>query len=88
MENGTITYSNNSLIYNSSSDDSSHWTPFDYNTWWEYCPRCWVSYPVYVKNRLEQAFGVVKKLMEKKIIKQLTLKQFIELVEEISRDLL
>ena len=36
------------------------------------------------KSKVEQAFKILGKLMEKKIIKQVTVKEFIELVNEIA----
>lgn len=57
---------------------------YDWNHWY---PQT-TSYPVYIhdqKNSFEVAFKVVSKLLEKKIIEKLTLKQFIETVNEVSK---
>jgi len=62
---------------------------------WNWCyPYVERWYPVYYTywtkepNKIEQAFKLVQKLMEKKIIQRLTLKKFIELVNEIAKDVL
>ena len=58
---------------------------YPYVEWWyPVYYSCWTKEP----NKIEQAFKLVQKLMEKKIIKQLTLKKFIELVNEIANDIL
>ena len=44
----------------------------------------WYSYPVYQASKTEQAFKIVAKLLEQKIIDELTVKKFITLVNEIA----
>ena len=59
----------------------------DYYPWWQdYHHYYHYSYPVYIdnKSKIEQAFKITEKLMEKKIVKDIKLKQFIELVKEIA----
>lgn len=56
----------------------------------DFYSHCQPYYPTVVysretKNSFETAFKVVNKLMEKKIIKDITLKQFIELVSEVEK---
>ena len=53
--------------------------------WYDYWyPR---YYPVYTpeKSKVEQAFKIVGVLMEKKIIETMSVKKFVELVNEISK---
>lgn len=60
------------------------WTSCDLEYLWGYYPR---YYPVYVdhKDKVTQSFKIVSKLLEKKIIKKdLTIKDFIELVNTIA----
>jgi len=68
----TITYTGTSWCY----PYVERWYPV-YYTYWTREP-----------SKVEQAFKIVQKLMEKKIIKRLTLKKFIELVNEIAQDVL
>lgn len=85
---------NTSIIYSSSgltlgTDSSSN--SLNYSNFNDYCqnwyPYCY-SYPTYIHDRpnpMETAFKLVSKLLEKKIIQKITLKQFIELVGEVSK---
>jgi len=52
---------------------------------WGYWDTHYHTYPVYIgsRNTFEMAFKVVSKLLEKKIIDKLTVKEFIELVNEV-----
>lgn len=54
------------------------------HTWYPY------YYPIYHSepNKTEAAFKIVSKLMEKGLVKNITLKKFIELVNEISKEVL
>jgi len=72
-------------------------TPYTGDNGTTYTGTAWVYpyverwYPVYYttwcdnKSTVEQSFNIVQKLMEKEIIKKLTLKQFIEIVNEIAK---
>lgn len=63
------------------------------NIWWQnpvtYYPLVYQYYPQSVvywenPNKTEKAFKIIEKLIEKKLIKVKTVKEFIELVNEIS----
>ena len=51
------------------------WYPH-YHTWYPYC--------VPEKSKLEQAFKIVQKLMEKKLINVVRVKDFVDVVNEIA----
>jgi hypothetical protein len=61
---------------------------WDYPDYWNYHCRyypVYYSYPCYEKSKIEQAFKIVGKLIENKIIeKELTVKDFIKLVNDIA----
>lgn len=60
------------------------WTSCNFDYLWHYYPS---SYPVYIENKdkVSQAFKIVSKMLEKKIIeKELTVKDFIGLVNTIA----
>ena len=60
------------------------WNTFRWDNCWPYYPQ---YYPVYVEKegKVSQAFKIVSKMLEKKIIeKELTIKDFIELVNMIA----
>ena len=59
----------------------SYWYPWYDNHYHYYYPS--VSY-ITEKSKVEQAFKILGKLLAKKIIKTITAKQFIELVNEIA----
>ena len=59
----------------------------DYWPWWQdYHHYYHYSYPVYIdnKSKIEQAFKIVSKLMEKKIVSKITVEKFVELVNDIA----
>ena len=85
-----------SISLGETTTDGSN-TYSDWHQWWpdyertiikEYYPVYWPNYvttTVTVPGKLEQAFKIAGKLIEKKIIeKELTVKDFVELVNEIS----
>jgi len=56
-----------------------------YDTFHYYYPQWYPSYHYCEKSKIEQAFKIVGKLLEKDIIeKELTVKQFMKLVNEIA----
>lgn len=60
--------------------------PYQWYPWWGKEIHYWypsISYTT-ERSKVEQAFKIVCKLLEKKIIKELNVKQFIELVNEIA----
>lgn len=67
---------------NESTDEVTTIYPWIYRDWY------WHTYPDYTYvslNKTEQAFKIVKLLKDKKLAKVTTVKQFVELVEEISK---
>ena len=57
--------------------------PNYWDTHYYYCS----TYPSYIipeKSKIEQAFKIMGRLMEKKIIKDISLQQFIELVNSVA----
>jgi hypothetical protein len=64
----------------------SAWDWGTYNTYLHYCPYPY-SYPVYEKSKTEQAFKIVGILLKNKVIKELTVAKFIELVNEIAKEI-
>ena len=64
-------------------------TTFNWQDWYQWYPTT-TYYPVYhtlvdKPNAFEFAFKVISKMLEKKIIEKMTLKQFIESVNEIAK---
>lgn len=60
------------------------WPDYEKTIIREYYPTYWPTVTIQ-KSKLEQAFKIVTKLMEKKIIKDdLTVKKFVTLVNEVS----
>jgi hypothetical protein len=86
-----VSYSNNQLQVSNASLGANGMTQSNigdyWNTWHEhYYP---VYYPTYhyceQKSKIEQGFKVVGKMLENKIItKELTIKEFIKLVNDIA----
>ena len=70
---------------------SGEWYPDA--TWHSFIPYIQHCYPVYYpmwieqKNKIEQAFKVVQLLVDKDLIKKPSVEQFIDLVNEISKQL-
>lgn len=77
--NGTVGWRQNGL--NFAGDNCC--IPWDWDRCYRYYQPIYTSC-VYSPSKLEQAFKITSKLLEKGIIKELKLKQFIELVNEIS----
>ena len=83
----TAGITDNTMLVANQVGDVGYWTR---NEWYPWYPP-YVSTPIvsninYVtEDRMTKAFKIVKKLMEKGIIKTLTIKQFIETTEEISK---
>lgn len=83
--NGTelVSYSDNQLTVGNTGD---YW---DYNHYWDtfhypYYPTWYPTYHICEKSKVEQAFKIVGKLLENKIIeKELTVKEFMKLVNDI-----
>ncbi|MHA1343580.1 MAG: hypothetical protein ACTSQG_06320 [Promethearchaeota archaeon] len=88
-ENGEWRIGPCDLTQPSTTESVNYW---DY--WYPIIERWYpVVYPTYdilveKKSKIEQAFKLVQKLIKKKIIKTLTLKQFIELVNEIADEVI
>lgn len=88
---GNATISNNGGSNSASTNDSTivagdtylnlpdYW---GYHTY--YYPTWFPSLQISEKSKIEQSFKIIQKLMEKKIIEELTVKKFIELVNEIA----
>jgi len=76
--NDTITYNN------TTGNLATNCGCWDYSYFWTYYPS---SYPVYVVSKTEQAFKIVGILMKNKVIKELTVAKFIELVNEIAKEI-
>ena len=58
--------------------------------WYPYVEHHWNSYPVYhtiEKNKTEQAFKVVNVFFKKGVVKCKTVKDFVDLVTEIAKEL-
>lgn len=90
---GQQTFANTDLVnYHTAQDGTGGYQvgncwiePSYWDKWWNNEIHHWYpTYHVVEKNQVEQAFKIIGKLIEKKIVKDLTVKQFIELVNEIS----
>ena len=59
---------------------------FYHNYWQPYYPQWYPSYAytLYTPSKIEQAFKVVGKLVENKVIKDLNVKEFMKLVTDIA----
>ncbi|MFA5036685.1 MAG: hypothetical protein WC479_05865 [Candidatus Izemoplasmatales bacterium] len=80
---GTVSYETNGLVYkNMAGTTTGCYATYTDNQWF------WSSYPYYypvqIKSSIEQSFKIVSKLMEKKVIPRMTLKQFIETVNAVA----
>lgn len=74
-----MSYSNNSLM-------AGNYALCTYEYFYHYYPQWYPSY-TYIpeKSKIEQAFKIVGKLLEKDLIeKELTVKQFMKLVNEVA----
>lgn len=87
-------YESNSLSLTDMPETTDLGSNFIASDWWwpnyertiirEYYPTYWPTTTIQ-KSKLEQAFKIVTKLMEKKIIKgDLTVKKFVTLVNDVS----
>lgn len=86
LSNAYVTF-NNANNYLQMTNPNLGIDVIDYGYWHEHWyPSYPTYYPTYItySNKFEQAFKIVSKLFEKKIIEKLTVKQFIELVNEIA----
>jgi hypothetical protein len=72
---------------NSTTGDYYYIQLNDWYPWYEKEVHHWFPSVSYIteKSRVEQAFRILGKLIEKKVIKNITTKKFIELVNEISQ---
>ena len=79
--NSTVTYANGNLSLGNSG--TGFYETFHYPDYFDYH---YHYYPIVSceKSKIEQSFKIVSKLLEKKIIKELTIGKFIELVNDIS----
>jgi hypothetical protein len=85
-ENTTLSYSNGKFLTDYKLDSTTY-------SGWNWCypyverwyPTTYYTYWVKEDSKIEQAFKIVQKLMNKKIIEKITLKKFIELVNEIAK---
>jgi hypothetical protein len=81
--NAVISYNDNTGTLGAINGTDNCCIPWNWGYWdthyHNYC-----SYPTYQTSKVEQAFKIVAKLLEKKIIKELTVKDFIVLVKDIS----
>ena len=91
-ENAIISYNASNQSFNLQGTDN---ILSGFNSYLDYCqPYIERYYPVYYPiyhnepNRTEGAFKIVSKLMEKGLVKNVTLKKFIELVNEIAKEIL
>ena len=62
----------------------SCWQPWDWDGWCYRYPAAQINYVTNVEDRVSRAFKIVQKLMETGVIKQLTIKEFIKSVTDIS----
>lgn len=76
----TVSYNNGLTI----SDNVNYTDTLHYPYYWDifYYPIYYPQYPL--KSNVEQAFKIVSKLMERGIIGDIKVKEFTELVNEIS----
>ena len=85
--NGTelVSYSNGQLTVGNAGDYTNYHYPDYWDTWHNhYYPIYYPSYHICEKSKVEQAFKIVGKLLENKIIeKELTVKEFMKLVNDI-----
>ena len=86
-------FKGNELVsYNSQYNNSEYltignvnFTDYSLYPWYEREVCYWYpSYTIYEKNKTEQAFKIIGKLIEKKVINDINVKKFIELVTEIA----
>lgn len=88
--NAMVTYDSNSQqlsVDNVSAGSENAPTLWDWPYYWDthyHYGHTWYPSITYEKSKIEQAFRILQKLMEKKIIKELMVKQFIELVNDIA----
>lgn len=86
--NELVSYSNNSLAVGSPTGDFTHYWN-DYPDYWHdhyhYYPIYFPQYHLCEKSKVEQAFRIVTKLFENKIIeKEITSKELIKLINDIA----
>jgi len=86
----TETTLNTSLSYNSNSGNVGYyengtWYPWNWDYYTHYYPTPIYCYHTDKPNSFELSFKIVSKLMEKNIIEDITIKKFIELINEIAK---
>ena len=64
-------------------DDNNVWHPWDWDYYQGYYYQP-ISCQIVVEDKVSKSFKIVSKLLEKKIIVKISIKEFIELVTEIS----
>ena len=66
--------------------DPYPWYEREFHHWY---PITYPSYPVtvYEKSKVDVAFKILKKLFEKKYLKEVSVSKFVELVNEIAKEL-
>lgn len=80
-----VSYSSGQLYLGGTGEAGGCFTyPNYWDTHYHYYTTYLPSMHISEKSKVEQAFKIVSKLLEKKIIKTLTVKQFIELTNDIS----
>jgi len=79
-DNGQLSAFNNTGDYNQLGTCIAPWGWDNYYHYYHY------HYPsvVYEKSKMEIAFKIVARLLEKKLVKAMSVKQFIELTNEVS----
>ena len=76
--------SNSNQLQVGSISYSPYWLPWDFNTYHNHYHTWWPISTEMPINKIELAFKIVEELIKKNIIKVLSVKSFVELVNEIS----
>jgi len=94
-----IKLENQMVSYNNASDSIKFWSGttltdigYDESNCYEWYKNTWcpyyISYPVYIeKDKFEKAFNIAKLLLKENMLVSRKLKDFIELVEKIAKEL-
>lgn len=76
------------LVTNAQTGDIGYYSDNQWIPWgWDhYYPNYYTIYPSYtiVEDKVSKAFKVIQKMIEKKYIQDITIKQFIDIVSEVA----
>ena len=83
-EGVTVSYDSSNGINYCTTANGGNCTTGDPQFWYQWYPQYYPMYYEMPKSKIEQAFKIVSKLMEKKIIDKMSLKQFIDIVNSVA----